>query len=296
MPLLAEVVQQLPCAIEHLHHAPHPINDVKMPLGIKANSLGPEHRTRASPDFPDGVLKRPGSIQHLHAESSSRPPPPAIAVQPKLGGIVELAIARSRLADRFQHAALHVHHEDLIAQRVGDVDPCAAESIAIPVGRLKNPSPSFRRRWRARTSRWRRKQKSCPNPNRSHRCCLAQSTATHCGATCGFLPLSWRDKNLYFSLSKSKMCTPAAAGIGDDDASLRIRGHAVRLHHAVKFGLEPTTTSTTLRPETPLGLHFALQAEDPLKAHLPAAIQQQIRAAEGSFVFLGLARCGQRQQ
>ncbi len=43
-------------------------------------------------------------------------------MQPQFGGIVELAVAGARLSDGLQHAALHVHHENLVTKRVGNVN------------------------------------------------------------------------------------------------------------------------------------------------------------------------------
>ena len=128
----AEVVEQLTLAVENLHHPPQSIHHVKIAFRVNTDRLRPEHGPGAVADLSNGVLERSGAVKHLHTEVHGIYHHQIRPVQPEFGGQIELALTVARLADGLQHPALHVKYEHLVAQRVG-----AAESTAIPVGRLK---------------------------------------------------------------------------------------------------------------------------------------------------------------
>src|SRR5579862_6777404 len=67
-------------------------------------------------------MKRAGAVQHLDAKIHGVYHQHALAVEAQLGGIVELAVGVAVLADLLEHVALHVEHENLVAQRVGYVN------------------------------------------------------------------------------------------------------------------------------------------------------------------------------
>ncbi len=118
----AEVIKQAAFLVEDLNHAPLAVDDVKVSFGVEADSFGPEHPSRAVADFADGVSEGAGAIEHLHAEIHGVDYHQLLAIQAQLGWIIELAVAGAGLAKLLQHAALHVHHEDLVAQGVGDIN------------------------------------------------------------------------------------------------------------------------------------------------------------------------------
>src|ERR1035438_5947841 len=117
-----EVIQQLPLLVEDLHHTPLSVDDVKMRFGIKSDSLRPKHPSRAVPNFSDRVAERARAIEDLHAEIHGIHHRQILPMQPQLRGEVKLAVAGARFSDRLQHVPLHIHHENLVAQRVGHIN------------------------------------------------------------------------------------------------------------------------------------------------------------------------------
>ena len=89
-----------------------------MPIPLGRNrSPGP------SPICADGVLERAGTIEHLDAEVHGIHDDQVVTIEAQLSRIVKLALALAGLAELAQHVALHIQHEDLVAQRVGDINP-----------------------------------------------------------------------------------------------------------------------------------------------------------------------------
>src|SRR5208283_4099897 len=105
--VLPEVIKELSFFVEYLHHTPRAVHHVKMSLGIEADSLGTEHPAGAVAKLADRISKAPRSVQHLHSEVHGVNHHEFIAIEPQLGGIVELAVPRTVLAEAVQHATLH---------------------------------------------------------------------------------------------------------------------------------------------------------------------------------------------
>src|SRR4029077_6759387 len=95
---------------------------VKMSFRINPHALGTEHRAFAIAYASNRVLKRAVVIEPLHAEIHRVHYHQVFALEPQFGREVELAVAGAALAKLREHAAMHVHHENLIAVRVGHED------------------------------------------------------------------------------------------------------------------------------------------------------------------------------
>src|ERR1019366_4368446 len=121
-PLLAEVIEQAALPVEDLHDAPLSVDDIEMRFGIEANPFGTEHPSCPVSDLADRIAERARPIEHLHAEIHGVDHHQVRAVQPQFGREIELALSRTCLSNALEHATLHIHHEDLVAERVGDVD------------------------------------------------------------------------------------------------------------------------------------------------------------------------------
>src|SRR5208282_4622568 len=140
---LAKVIQKPAFAVEDLHDSPETVDDVKMSFGIEADSFWTEHRSRAVPNVPNGIVERAGAVQHLNAEVHCVHHEELRTVQPQLCRIVEFPLAGSILPDRHQDAALHVHHENLVAQRVSDINALLCRVDRDAGGALEKSLPVF---------------------------------------------------------------------------------------------------------------------------------------------------------
>src|SRR5205823_5394281 len=63
-----------------------------------------------------------GAIQKLDPEIHGIDDKQVSFPNQNLGGQTELSFAAALFADRLQDAAVHIEHENFVAQRVGDVD------------------------------------------------------------------------------------------------------------------------------------------------------------------------------
>src|SRR5579872_1604278 len=119
---LPEVIEQSPLLVEHLHHAPLRVYDIEMPFRIETNTFRTKYPSRPVSDFSNGIAERARAIENLHAEIHGVDHDEIGPIQSQLCRVIELAISRPWLSNHLQHAALHVHHVNLVAQRVGHVD------------------------------------------------------------------------------------------------------------------------------------------------------------------------------
>src|SRR5580692_1015510 len=286
---LSEVIQQLPFAIEHLHHAPHPVHHIQMSLRIEAHPLRPEHPPPVIPDLPDRVLKLPILSQHLHTEIHGVHHRHVVSIQPQLRRVIKFAIPRSRLADLLQHAAVHIHHENLIPQRVGHVNPLRRRihsnprwpfEVALAVLQAANGALVFSIR---------AKHENLPGFRirhinivlRVHRHTLRrhQRILSRIETRQKFVLLLFEIENVH----------AVRARIADDDATFRIRGDTVRSHQLVEVRLADHHVHY-LGPKSPLRLHLVLVAEHALEAQLAPAVHQYIRHHHRRSLFLLILR------
>ena len=133
---LPEVIKEPSFLIEGLHRIEHAVDDVEVPLGVRAHTFRAEHRSIRFANLSDAVQELACAVEHLHAKIHRIDHDQLIGAQAKFGREVELANVDSTLANRLQDVAFHVEDENLVAQRVADKDPSPPESTAMPVGRL----------------------------------------------------------------------------------------------------------------------------------------------------------------
>ena len=88
-----------------------------------------------------------------------------------------------------------------------------------------------------------------------------------------FIP---RRMNLYFCCGEIEDVHAIGAGIGDDDAPARIRDDAVRPHQRMKFRLARHHVDHFV-PESALGFDVALRPEIALAAELAATLERSDR-------------------
>src|SRR5271165_1077445 len=113
--LLTEVIQEDAFSIKYLHHVVQTIDHVNVAFRIHSHSLWPEEIAPAVPHVSDGALERPGTVQHLDAEVHRIHHNQVRAVEAQLRRIVKFAVTSPILPKGLQNAALHVHHENLVA-------------------------------------------------------------------------------------------------------------------------------------------------------------------------------------
>src|SRR5215471_14764972 len=140
---LPEVVEQLALLIEDLYHAANRFDHIDVAFGIHPDSLRAEHFSLLVPDAPDGIAKTSRTVEHLHAEIHGVDHDQVVAHQAEFRGVVEFDLACPRLADRPDHIALEVEHENLVAQGVGDIDPLRPRVDRDPCRALEVAFPAF---------------------------------------------------------------------------------------------------------------------------------------------------------
>src|SRR6516162_2665255 len=119
----SEVVQQSSLPVKHLHHAPEPIDYIKVSFRVQANSLWTKHASGAIPNAANFRLKSSGAIQELHAKIHGVDHKQILIADQHLGRQIELDLAVAAAPDGLQHRSVHIEHKHFVAQCVGDVDP-----------------------------------------------------------------------------------------------------------------------------------------------------------------------------
>ena len=272
----AKVIQQAPLVIEYLHDPPLPIDHVQVAFGIESNPLRPEDPSRAIANLADRVFELAAAVQHLHAEIHGVDHHQVLPVQPQLGRKIKFPVPRPRLPDDLQHAALHVHHVNLVAQRVGYIDPSgrrvhrdARRPLEISLAAFQAPDhpPVFSVRV---------KHKNLPRLRVRHINIVLRIHGHALRRDHRILPrITPRQKFIFLRL-KIEYVNPHRRRVAHNDPSPRIRHHAVRTDQIMKIRLSRDHVHHP-RPKTSLRLDFPLQAEALLPRQFSAAIHQQIR-------------------
>src|ERR1039458_9167685 len=119
---MSEVVQQVGLTVEHLHDAPQTVHYIQVAFRIHGDAFGAEHGAGAVADLSNGETESAGAVEHLDAEIHRVHNDQVVTAQAEFRGKVEFAVAGAVPPDLLQDVALHIEHEDLVAQRVSDVD------------------------------------------------------------------------------------------------------------------------------------------------------------------------------
>ncbi len=154
----------------------------------------------------------------------------------------------------------------------------AAESTAIPVGRLKKPFAAFQAADGALIlAAWHRRRTPCPPRIGDVDIVLRIDGDALRGQRC-VLALFMAGEELVLLLREIEDVHPVGAGIAHDDAPMRIGGDAVGIDQVMEVRLAGDHVHQ-LGPEAALRFHLALQAEAALPGKLAAAFQQELRTS-----------------
>src|SRR5215467_3574905 len=93
-----------------------------MSFRINSQRFRAEHFSAAAAQLADRGLKIARAVKDLHTEVQCIQREQIGSVEPQVSGKVELAICSPTLADSLQHTPLHVHHENLVAPGIRNID------------------------------------------------------------------------------------------------------------------------------------------------------------------------------
>src|SRR5271165_1162528 len=257
-----EVIKQLPLLIEHLDEARQSLHDIDMAFRVHAHSLGPEHVPVAVAQLSDGVLKLAGAVHYLDAKVHRIHHHQVLADQPQLSWKIKLPFTAAILANRLQYASLHVKDENLIAQRVSDINPLLLGIHRDPRRALIESLAALNTPDHPPQLAIGIEDKDFPRLRVGHVDVVLLIHRDALRRAQRVLPLGMRYE-LILLLRKIEDMNPHGARIGNDDAIMRIRHHAVgpfhvmplrRTRHNVhKFGPEAAFDSgVALRTEAAL--------------------------------------------
>ena len=247
-----------------------------MPFGIEADSFRPEHPSCTISQLPDGVVKTAGSVENLNPKVHGIHHEQLLAAQTQLRRIVEFDLARALLPNRRQHAALHIHHINLVAQRVGDVNALGRRVHRDSRGALEKSFPAFQAADHSPelAAGVKHEDLACLRVGhinivlRIHRNALRREHRIFAAVFAG--------KKLVLFFGEVKDVNPVGPGVGNDDASVRIGRDAVGFDQKAKLGLARDDIDHAI-PETALRLHLAFQAEAAFEREFPTTVEQQVR-------------------
>ncbi len=133
-------------------------------------------------------------------------------VQVQFRGKIKLAVARTVLADFFQHTALHVHQENLVAKRIAHVDSLRRRIDRDSCWPFEKPFSVFQAANGPCELPVGIKNENLASFGIRHIDIVLRIDGHALGRFQRILAILQPRKNLYFSFAKSKMCTPCAPG------------------------------------------------------------------------------------
>ncbi len=272
---LAEVIQEPALAVEGLHHAPQAVDDVEMAFRIEADSFGAEHSSSAVGELADGVVKCSRAVENLNTKVHGVDHEKFRAAQAQLRRVIEFGVSGSGLADGGEHAALHIHDVDFVAQRVGDVNALGGGVDRDSGGALEESFAAFQAADHAAEFSAGIEDENLAGLRIGYVNIVLCINGNTLRREHGIFAAVFAGKKFVFFFGEVKDVDAVGAGVGDDDASLGIGGDAVGSDQEMEFGFAGDDIDHA-GPEAALGLDLSLHAEGALEAELAAAIEQEI--------------------
>src|SRR5579863_9182559 len=242
-------------------------------------------------------MKRPRAAERLHPKIHGIDYEQLGSAEPHLGRIIKLSLAGAGLANGFQHAALHVHDKNLVAQGVGYVDTLLSGVDRDPSGAFEESFPTFQGADHPTELSPGVKYENLSRKRVGHVDVVLRIHGNALRRQHRILAAVFAGQEFVLLFREVENMYAVRPGVGDDDPPARIGGDAVGSNQKAEVGLARDGVDD-FRPETALRVDFALQAEAALKREFAAAFEQQLRRGGLARGFLGLLSgpSGQTQQ
>ena len=227
-------------------------------------------------DLPDAVLELPGTVHRLHAEVHGVDDQQILAVQTQLRRIVKFARGIAVLADGVQHIAIHIQNVNLVAQRIGDVDPLLFGIDGNSGGPLEKSFAALQAAYGVLILSIGIEDENLAGFRIADVNIVLAIYGNTLWCQHRVLVLVLTLNELVFLLHGIEDVDALRSRIGNDDAAARVLHHTVGTHQEVNIGLAYYKVEDA-NEELRLGTHVAIGGEAALKAKFPAALQQKFR-------------------